>query len=593
MTRFGFRLSAAVAATVVVAIGVSGLWALANFNKVAPEAALIIDYFWVMGSPAGTLVTEDSPAFKPLLPAGARGLQQADSLTDWPSYNRTLSSDRFSGLTDINRANVSKLQVLCTYDTHQYAGFNTAILEIDNALIFTTPYDTFSINAETCEQNWRVHEDYLPSSPQVVNRGAAYLDGRVFRGTEDGRVLAYDFKTGRRLWETSIADPAKHESVPAAPIAWDGMVFVGNAGGDFKGNKGRMYGLDAATGKIKWEFFMVPKGPNDVSRGPEAPSTLDGASWQNEAGAPISGGATWTSYTLDPKSGLLYIPGGNPAPDFDDSVRPGANLYSDSVVILDAKTGAYKYHYKVVRKDWHDWDVSNPPVLSTTADGKRLMSVAPKDGYLYGFDLDTKQQIYKTPVTKILNADAPFRPDRTVSFCPGTIGGAEWNGPAYDPQTNLVAIGEVEWCASVTVQSRKQILGAKMSWPWLGNATWNPYHFMGNLTSTKEWAGWVYAVDADSGDWKWRIRVNYPIESGMTPTAGGVIFFGDLGGNFYAVDADNGQKLWGRDMGGALGGGVITYRSPVGQRVAVATGLTEFQWPTPLATAKISVLGLK
>ena len=169
---------------------------------------------------------------------------------------------------------------------------------VESALIGTTEFDIFSLNPATCAENWRTHEDYPPSL-LPANRGAAYLDGMLFRGTQDGRVLAYDFKTGKRMWETTIADPKLGESVPSAPIAWDGLVFVGNAGGDFKGGKGRMYALDAKTGKIVWEFFLVPKAEGEAVRGPQGASPLDTATWKNAPGIPISGGGTWTSYTLD------------------------------------------------------------------------------------------------------------------------------------------------------------------------------------------------------------------------------------------------------------------------------------------------------
>ena len=213
----------------------------------------------------------------------------------------------------------------------------------------------------------------------------------LFRGTQDARVLAYDFKTGKRIWETTIGDYKKGESAPAAPIAWNGLVFIGNAGGDVKGVKGRMYALDAKTGKIVWEFYpgAESRGRSDV-RGPRRhrPSTTRPGT--TPKGVPITGGATWTSYTLDPDSGLLYVPGGNPAPDFSPGERPGENLYSGSVVVLDAKTGAYRNHFKIVPKDWHDWDVSSAPSLIKTAGGKTLLSLAPKDGHLYGIDLSSE-----------------------------------------------------------------------------------------------------------------------------------------------------------------------------------------------------------
>jgi alcohol dehydrogenase (cytochrome c) len=206
------------------------------------------------------------------------------------------------------------------------------------------------------------------------------------------------------------------------PIASDGLVFIGNAGGDFKGGKGHMYALEAKNGKIVWEFFLAPKGEGDVARGPLGATSLGVSTWKNAPGIPISGGGTWTSYTLDTKTGQLYVPGGNLAPDFAIGVREGQNLYTDSVVVLDAKTGDYKYHFKLVPKDWHDWDVSNPPILIQTMGGKRLRSVAPKDGYLYGFDLADNNLLYRVPVTQIEDFNESFSPGTAVHFCPGAVG---------------------------------------------------------------------------------------------------------------------------------------------------------------------------
>jgi alcohol dehydrogenase (cytochrome c) len=338
-------------------------------------------------------------------------------------------------------------------------------------------------------------------------------------------VLAYDFKTGTRVWETTIGDAKLGESSPAAPIAWNGLVFIGNAGGDNKGVKGRMYALDAKTGKIVWEFYLVPKGPDDPTRGPQGATPLDTSTWGNKPGIPITGGATWTSYTLDSAAGELYVPGGNPAPDFAIGPRDGANLYTGSVVVLDAKTGAYRRHFKIVPKDWHDWDVSNTPALIQTRSGKRLLVVTPKDGHLYGFDLNSNALLYRMPVTRIENADATFSSAKAVRFCPGSVGGAEWNGPAYDPQTNLILIGEVDWCAIVKIQTDAQIQASERGKPWSAMSTENPYDTYGVMDPHRQWGGWVYASDADTGAWKWRARSNYPIQSGMTPTAGGVVFF--------------------------------------------------------------------
>jgi alcohol dehydrogenase (cytochrome c) len=546
-----------------------------------------------LNPPPGTLTTEENGTYKGATgPTPAQGTAPAAAAGDWPSYNKTLTSERFSDLSQINTQNVGKLKVLCTYDTKQFVSFETGLIMVKGALIGTTEFDIFSIDPATCAENWRTHESY-PGFELPVNRGAAYMDGLLYRGTEDGRVLAYDVKTGKRVWETTIADPKRGESVPAAPIAWNGLVFIGNAGGDNKGAKGHMYALDGKTGMIAWEFFLVPRSKDDPVRGPLGASPLDGSTWKNPPGAPVYGAGTWTSSTLDPSQGLLYVPGGNPAPDYDKSIRPGENLFSASVVILDAKTGAYKNHLQISPNDWHDWDVSNPPILIRTMGGKRLMAVAPKDGHLYGFDLADNKLLYRTAVTRMENVDEPFSPEKDVHFCPGAAGGDEWNSPGYDPETNLIFVGNVDWCTTVKLQTKEEILASPSGTWWTGERTLNPFSLFGKFSrGDGYWAGWLHAVDADTGVWKWRLKTNYPIIGGVTPTAGGLVFFGDAGGNFYAVDAAKGQKLWGQKIGGAIGGGVITYTANGAQKVAVATGLISPAWPVQIATGRVVILGV-
>jgi alcohol dehydrogenase (cytochrome c) len=580
-------------ALVVTGAAVAGALFLAYPVQVSTLGGMTRNYLISLSAPPGTATTELNPAYKDagaVAPPSAAGAPSPNTIAgDWPSYNRTLTSERYSQLSEINTKNVSKLKVLCTYDVDQFAAFESGLIMVENALIGTTQFDIFSLNPATCAVNWRTHEDYPPAL-LPANRGAAYLDGMLFRGTQDGRVLAYDFKTGKRIWETTIADPKHGESVPSAPIAWYGLVFVGNAGGDFKGGKGHMFALDAKTGKIVWEFFLVPKVDGDKVRGPLGTTPLDASNWKSAPGIPISGGGTWTSYTLDAKAGQLYVPGGNPAPDFVIGVREGDNSYSDSVVVLDAKTGNYKTHFQIVKKDWHDWDVSNTPILIQTRGGKQLMAVAPKDGYLYGFDLANNSQLYHVPVTKIEDVKESLSPGTDVHFCPGAVGGAEWNSPGYDPRTNLILVGEVEWCDTVTLQSVEKLRSVSIGQPWVGMAALNPFNMFGKEDHI--WAGWVYAADADTGVWKWRLKSNYPIVGAMTPTAGGVVFFGDIGGNFYALDSANGQKLWTQNLGGAIAGGVITYTANGAQKVAVAAGFTMLAWPTKIVKAKIVVLGM-
>ena len=512
---------------------------------------------------------------------------------DWPSYNRTLTSERFVPHEEITRTNVNALGKLCTYDTGIETVFQTGPIVVDGTLYATTEMDTFALDAENCQERWRVHEKVAPSFIKV-NRGVALAEGRLFRGLQDGRVVAYEARNGKRIWEQRIADPAKGESVPAAPITWAGLVFIGNAGGDNYDVKGRMYALDAASGKIAWEFYLVPR---EHPRGKVEPRASEAkpheearaASWGNEADVPIAGGATWTSYTLDPKTGLLYIPGGNPAPDFVTSLRPGENLYTNSVVVLDAKTGAYRAHFVITPRDFHDWDVSSAPVLATTRSGRQRMFVAPKDGHLYGYDLNSGKRLFRAAITTIENAEVPLTPAGT-RFCPGTQGGSEWNGPAYSPASNLVYTGSVDWCATVRIAPDAKVKNAAVGQPWSGAGDENLF---GKMDAKEKSRGWLTATDADSGKIRWKFASPAPILAAVTPTAGGLVFFGDVNGNLYALDADDGQQRWKSKLDGALGGGIISYEIRGRQRLAVTYGMSSPIWPAPKSTAQIVVYGLE
>jgi alcohol dehydrogenase (cytochrome c) len=506
--------------------------------------------------------------------------EDTDRDTDWRSYNRTLNGARFADLAEINSHNVRKLKVLCTFDTGATASFQSGLIKVEQLLIGTTDTDTFAIDPSTCTQVWRAHEEYQGSSLVRVNRGVAYDRGRVFRGTVDGRVVAYDALTGTRLWETRIADDTRGETVSAAPVAWNGLVFIGNAGGDFKGVKGRMYALDAKDGKMLWERFLVPTDPVDAKA----------KGWNNSPDVPITGGATWTTYTLDTQRGLLYVPSGSAAPDFDRSLRPGANLYAGAVVVLDARTGVIQSHFSISPADFHDYDVSAAPALVTIKSGKRLLAVAPKDGFLRGFDLSSGRKLYEIAVTRIENRDAPLG-SQPVHFCPGVTGGVQWNGPAYDPIHNLIFTGAVDWCTSVTLAASEETRNVPLHQPWTGSRTDKPAELFGKMDPPSTSGGWIYAIDADTGAVAWRFKTPHPVLSGVTPTGSGLVFVGDIGGTFYAFDAESGRLLWSTTLGGALGGGVITYRDRGAQRIAVATGMTSRQWPTEQTTAKVVVLG--
>jgi alcohol dehydrogenase (cytochrome c) len=510
---------------------------------------------------------------------------------DWPSYNRTLQSDRYAPQTEITPANASKLREVCSYSLDHPTSFETGPIEQDGVIYITSTYETVALNAENCAVKWRVTEHYKQAMPLDVNRGAAIADGELIRGTQDGRVLAYDLQTGKRAWERWIANPKLAETVPAAPITWQGLVFVGNAGGDYKGVKGRMYALDAKTGKIVWEQYLVPRVAGDAAYGPAAPAPKFPAdSWKNAPDVPISGGATWTSYTLDTATGTLYVPGGNPAPDFAQQLRPGGNPFAGSVVALDARTGKVERVYPLVTRDFHDYDVSAAPALITTPGGIRLAATAIKDGHIYGIDTQSGHVIWRVATTTIENPDAPITATGT-HFCPGTQGGTEWNGPAYSLQTHMLYVGSVDWCASIQLGDEDDVKNVPIGTQWSGSASKD--HPFGNFDPPGHWAGWLRALDPDTGKQAWIRKLPAPVVSGITVTAGGVVFAGDISGHLYVFDASTGKTVWSTATPGGVGGGIISYTAHDGsQRIAIAAGMTSILWSTPKALPTLVVYGL-
>src|SRR5262245_36691853 len=306
------------------------------------------------------------PGNKPEAPLAPSG--------DWPTYGGPLAGNRYSPLAQITTTNIGTLRQVCAFDAPEVVNFQSGIVAVGGVLYFTLFNNTYAVDGVTCQQKWK-HTRAEPNTFLMVNRGVAYSDGRIFRGTGDAHVVAIDAADGRQLWDVAIGDPKIGESAPLAPIAWDNLVFAGNAGGDNFGVIGRIYALDAASGRVAWRFDTVP------ASGP-ARATWPMASPAN----PPSGGATWTSYALDETNGIIYVPAGNAAPDFAHDLRPGENLYTNSLLALDAKTGRLLSYVQPLQGAFHDWDLAAPPALITTKSGRPFVAQGSKDGHVYNID---------------------------------------------------------------------------------------------------------------------------------------------------------------------------------------------------------------
>lgn len=463
---------------------------------------------------------------------------------NWMTYNGNYAGQRYSTLKQITTGNAAQLGVKCVYQLGEVGSFQTGPVVYQGRMYVTTPRNTYALRADTCTALWQ--HSYAPkgAEPQPANRGVALYQGRLFRGTTDGHLIALDAATGTLLWDTWVADSAKGYFLSAAPIAANGLVFVGEAGADWGAN-GHIRAFDAQTGQQVWSFNVIPQGQE---KGADT--------WKK--GAEHGGGSMWTTLTLDAASGLLYASIGNPAPDFNGGMRPGDNLYTNSVIVLDAKTGKLAWYVQQVPHDTHDWDTAAAPLIYDL-NGRKIMAVANKGGWLYLYDRATHQLISRQETTTHLNADKPVSLTGRRD-CPGILGGVEWNGPALNPAMNALFVNSVDWCATYKLGETRYVDGSLY---FGGDATFDP---------VKDARGWVRAYNATTGAPLWQKKMATPMIAAITPTAGGVLFTGDQNGDFMALNARDGRTLYQFRTGGAIAGGVVTYSVGGQQFVAVASG---------------------
>jgi len=474
-----------------------------------------------------------------------QAMPPAEGDTDWPFYNRTIDGDRFSPLSAINEYNVGDLEEVCRVRVSGAGPFSAGTILVNGMLFTTAARSTLAIEPTNCEILWKSIYALDQNEIYNANRGVAYRDGRLFRGTGDGRLVAYDASTGRELWRVKAADPAADEYVNAAPATFDGLVFIGIAAGDL-GIAGRMMAFDAKTGAKVWTFNIIPR-----------PGEFGNDSWPGETWK-SGGGGTWSSYTIDPRTGELFIPVANPAPTFDAAVRRGANLFTGSTLVLDARTGRYVWHFQGRPNDNHDYGMTPPPILLSSG-GRNMVVQASKDGFVYAIDRKTRKLAWKAPVTTILNHNVDPTPEG-VRVCPGAKGGVEYSSPAYDPRQGVLVVGAVDWCYRLSSASYGPHVPGN---PYLGGKM-----DRGDPVGT----GWITALNADTGKLRWRFKTPAPVIGAITPTAGNITIAGDASGLLYLFRTSDGTLLRTIRTGGAIAGGIITYQIRGQQYVAVSSG---------------------
>jgi alcohol dehydrogenase (cytochrome c) len=502
---------------------------------------------------------------------------------NWLTYGGTYTSQRYSALTQITPANVTDLQPQWVLQNQVFGAWQSNPLVVDGIMYLTQrPNDVLAVDARTGRVFWLYR--YAPSPDARVccgsnNRGLAILGDTLFMGTLDAHLIAIDAKNGRPLWNVTLADVKLAYSITLAPLVVKDKVIVGVGGGEF-GIRGFIAAFDVRTGKEAWRFYTIP-GPGEPGH-----ETWKGDAWKS------GGGSVWVTGSFDPDLNLTYWGVGNPGPDWNPDQRPGDNLYSDSVVALDADTGKLKWHFQFTPNDAYDYDAVQVPVLvdmNWRGAAAKLMLWANRNGFFYVLDRVTGRFLSGNPFVKVnwaSDLDERGRPIQTPQppgspTWPGNQGGTNWYPPSYSPRTELFYFSAWEGYASIYRKETSEYLpGRNFSgggFTVLTPVPGAPGVGIGRRGPINNWTdavghGAVIAVDPRSGEQKWKFNQFDVTDSGILTTASDLLFTGGREGYFYALDARTGALLWKASLGGQIVAAPITYEVDGTQYVSVIAG---------------------
>ena len=517
----------------------------------------------------GGVLSAQSPVSKEAL----SNAQQDD--TSWLMYGRNHSAWRYSELGEVNGSNVARLTPAWIFQTGVNGKFQTTPLVHDGVMYITGPTNhAWALDLKTGRRLWHYSEP-VPEDLSLCcgqpNRGFAMLGNRLFKVNLQATLVALDATTGDVIWETEVDDYRKGYSNTVAPLIVNNLVVIGIAGAEF-GTRDFIDAYDADTGKRVWRFRTVP-GPGEPGN-----ETWGGDSWER------GGASTWITGSYDPDLNLIYWGTGNPGPDLDGSPRPGDNLYSDSVVALDADTGELRWHFQFTPHDLHDWDaIADPVLIDAEVDGTptKLLIQANRNGYFYALDRRDGKFLFASPFTEISWADGiggDGRPilipaneptDEGTRTCPGMGGGHNWHPTTYSPLTKLYYFNTGDGC-QIYHKSTQEFVEGEF---YLASA-------MESLPVEPR-SGSIVAMDPSNGKTRWRYKMVSPPSSGLLSTAGGLVFGGDPAGYFFALDAESGEVLWRFQTGGSVRAAAITYEFDGRQYIATAAGSSMFTFVVP------------
>jgi alcohol dehydrogenase (cytochrome c) len=507
---------------------------------------------------------------------------------NWLTYNGTYASTHYSTLADITPANAAKLQLEWVWQSRSLEKLEPTPLVVDGVMYLTEPPSTVvALDARTGRVFW-TYQHPLPAVTYPccgrINRGVAILDRTLFLGTLDSKLVALDAVTGRKKWEITVADYTEGYAIAMAPLTLKDRVIVGPAGGEL-GIKGFIAAYDANTGKQVWRFNTVPQ-PGEPGN-----ETWGKNSWKY-GGAPV-----WLTGSYDPELNLTYWGVGNPGPDWNANLRPGDNLYSSSVIALDADTGKLKWHFQFTPHDEWDWDAVQVPVLidrEWRGKMRKLMLWGNRNGFFYVLDRVTGEFLLGTPFVKQTWAkglDERGRPIRIADavpsaagteIWPGVQGGTNWYAPSYSPKTGLFYLTAWDDYHGTYFQWHQEYERGKWYAGGAVRAAVEPTRRVDFFKRPHD-AGYaaVRAIDPTTGRKVWDFPFTDMSESGLLTTASNLLFSGSREGHFVVLDATDGKLLWRRYLGGATVASPITYKVDGRQYVAVASGAALFTFALP------------
>src|ERR1700686_710735 len=501
-----------------------------------------------------------------------RLVNSAKEPQNWMTYSGDYSGKRFSALDQINRTTVHSLVPKWVYQTGATGKLETSPLVVDGILYATAQDDrAFALDARTGRPIW-MYQRQLPGDIRPccgrVNRGLAILGDKVFLGTLDAHVIALDAKTGNVVWDVVAADYRTGHSYTVAPLAVKNLVVIGISGGEY-GVRGFIDAYDAATGERKWRFYTVP-GPGEPGH-----ESWEGDSWKT-GGAPA-----WNTGTYDPVTNQIFWPTGNPAPSNRGEGRAGDNLYSNSLLALNADTGKMNWNFQFTKHDEHDWDATQIPVM-IEAGGKQLIAQADRNGFFYVIDRTSGKLLSANAYGKTTWSDAKDAEGRPVAnsqasptlegrtVCPGALGTTNFMAPTYNPQTALFY---------VTARDQCDIFSTAPQPYEAGHAYYGSAYFPSE--EARPYRGFLKAIDPATGQGKWAFEHTSPPWSGVLSTAGGLVFSGDAEGNFIAFDAASGKPVWHFQMGGAVYAPPRAFAAAGEEYVAIAAGSAVYAFGLP------------